>query len=64
MSYNTFAGWKLRGRVVDVGERGQFRNKCGDYMFHKSQTVRVATKEVVVYRTPTGRRVRTETIYY
>jgi hypothetical protein len=49
---------------VDITELATLRNEYGDYMSHKSQTVRVDTKEVVVYLTPTGRRVRTETTYY
>lgn len=36
--YNTFNGWKLRGRVVIAGERGAYRNEYGDYMYHISQT--------------------------
>ena len=39
-SYNTYNGWKLRGRQVMEGERGHFRNKYGDMMFSRDQTVR------------------------
>lgn len=38
MKFNTFNGWKLRGRQVMQGEKGQFRNEYGDYMFARSQT--------------------------
>ena len=37
--YNTFNGWKLRGRVVAVGERGSHRNVYGDMMYSIYQTV-------------------------
>lgn len=38
-SYNTYNGWKLRGRQVMEGERGLFRNEYGDWMFSRDQTV-------------------------
>lgn len=38
-SYNTYNGWKLRGRQVMEGERGIFRNEYGDWMFSRDQTV-------------------------
>lgn len=38
-SYNTYNGWKLRGRQVMEGQRGQFRNEYGDWMFSRDQTV-------------------------
>lgn len=37
--YNTFNGWKLRGRVVEYGSVSHIRNEYGDKMFHVSQTV-------------------------
>jgi hypothetical protein len=54
--YCTFNGWKQRGRVVDFGQRGQFRNEYGDMMFHESQTKIKGTVEVIrVYRDKHGR---------
>ena len=38
-SYNTYNGWKLRGRQVMEGQRGLFRNEYGDWMFSRGQTV-------------------------
>lgn len=38
-TYNTYNGWKLRGRQVMEGQRGQFRNEYGDWMFSRDQTV-------------------------
>ena len=37
-TYNTYNGWKLRGRQVMEGERGLFRNEYGDMMFSLYQT--------------------------
>lgn len=37
--YNTYNGWKLRGRQVMEGQRGLFRNEYGDWMFSLNQTV-------------------------
>lgn len=45
--YQTYNGWKLRGRQVRFGEKGCFRNEYGDYMFHKSQTKSVHDDESV-----------------
>ena len=45
MSHKTFNGWKREGRVVDVGQRGQYRNEYGDMMFHRSQTVPIGGVE-------------------
>lgn len=57
--YNTFNGWKLKGRVVDAGQRGQYRNEYGDFMFHKSQTKPLGPVETItVYRDDRGRFVR------
>lgn len=61
--YNTYNGWKLRGRSVYAGERGAFRNEYGDMMFHKSQTVRTASKKVTIYRDRFGYVVRKEVQY-
>ena len=55
--YSTFNGWKLRGRVVAVGETGSHRNEYGDMLFHKSQTVPKGAT-VTTYYSPTGRRIR------
>lgn len=61
--YNTFNGWKLRGRVVMAGERGTFRNEYGDKMFHKSQTCLIGgTEKITVYRDQFGRFVKQTTI--
>ncbi len=38
-TYNTYNGWKLRGRQVMEGERGRFRNEYGDWVFSRDQTV-------------------------
>lgn len=62
--YNTFNGWKKRGRVVASGERGSHYNEYGDMLFHVSQTVpKGRTKRVEVYYDSYGRRVRTESYY-
>jgi len=54
--YNTFNGWKLRGRVVRCGERGAFRNEYGDMMFHRTQTKKKGKPvEVVVVARPVER---------
>lgn len=64
MRYNTYNGWKLEGRQVEIGEVGQYRNEYGDYMFHKSQTIPRTRKKVTVYRDRFGSVVRKETQYY
>lgn len=57
--YNTFAGWKLRGRTVMAGERGSHRNEYGDYMFHKSQTCLTnGVESITVYRDNRGRFIK------
>lgn len=62
--YKTFNGWKLAGRVVDQGQRGQFRNEYGDFMFHKNQTKLLGGVErITVYRDHRGRFVRSVTQY-
>lgn len=59
--YKTFNGWKIAGRVVAAGERGQFRNEYGDKMFHISQTVGRGSVEIIkVYRDAHGRFIRRE----
>jgi len=59
MSYSTFNGWKLQGRVVKQGERGQYRNEYGDKMFHRSQTTPIGGVErITVYRDSYGRFVK------
>jgi len=59
MSYSTFNGWKLQGRVVKQGERGQYRNEYGDKMFHRSQTKPIGGVErITVYRDNYGRFVK------
>lgn len=62
--YKTFAGWKLIGRVVDKGQKGQYRNEYGDYMFHRSQTKILGPVErITVYRDNRGRFIRSETVF-
>lgn len=62
--YNTFNGWKKRGRVVAAGQRGSFENEYGDKMFHRNQTVAKGPVEVIrVYRDPYGRFIRRETVF-
>lgn len=61
--YNTYNGWKLQGRSVDFGQKGQYRNEYGDMMFHKSQTVRTAIKKLTVYLDRSGRVVSKEVQY-
>jgi hypothetical protein len=57
--FNTFNGWKKRGRVVMQGERGRYENEYGDKMFHKSQTCLVGGVErITVYRDHYGRFVK------
>lgn len=58
--FNTFNGWKLRGRQVKAGEKGQFRNEYGDYMFSKSQTKALYddVEIIVVNRSRDGRFVK------
>lgn len=51
--YSTFNGWKLQGRVVEYGQKSQFRNEYGDKMFHINQTVlRGAPNYPRLYPTP------------
>lgn len=60
--HNTFNGWKLKGRRVMAGEKGQFRNEYGDMMFHKSQTcLKDGIETITVYRDRTGRFVKQTT---
>lgn len=62
--HSTFNGWKLKGRVVMQGERGQFRNKYGDMMFHRSQTTPIGGIErITVYHDTRGRFVK-QTVTY
>lgn len=57
--YKTFNGWKLAGRVVMLGQKGQFRNEYGDMMFHKSQTKLIGNVErITVYRDTRGRFIK------
>ena len=59
MSYNTFNGWKKRGRVVMQGERGQYENEYGDKMFHRSQTTLIGgVEKITVYRDRSGRFIK------
>lgn len=59
MSYNTFNGWKKRGRVVMQGERGQFENEYGDKMFHRGQTTLIGgIEKITVYRDRSGRFIK------
>lgn len=61
--HSTFNGWKLQGRVVMAGERGEFRNEYGDKMFHRRQTCPIGGVErIVVYRDTRGRFVKQTTI--
>lgn len=55
--FQTFNGWKLRGRQVMAGERGAYRNEYGDYMFHKDQTkpLHKDVEILVVYRDKNGK---------
>lgn len=67
MQYSTFNGWKRAGRVVDVGQRGAYRNEYGDVMFHRNQTVPIGgIEKITVYRDTNGRFVKqtTETTLY
>lgn len=57
--YNTFNGWKKRGRVVMQGQRGQYENEYGDKMFHKNQTTMIGGVErITVYRDQRGRFIK------
>ena len=59
MSFNTFNGWKKRGRVVMQGERGQYENEYGDKMFHRSQTTLIGgVEKITVYRDRYGRFIK------
>jgi hypothetical protein len=60
MSYSTFNGWKLRGRVVKHGEKGMFRNEYGDMMFHRNQTKQIVmgVEQITVYRDNYGRFIK------
>ena len=59
MSFNTFNGWKKRGRVVMQGERGQHENEYGDKMFHRSQTTLIGgVEKITVYRDRYGRFIK------
>jgi hypothetical protein len=59
MKYSTFNGWKLQGRVVMQGEKGQFRNEYGDKMFARNQTTPIGGIErITVYRDTRGRFVK------
>lgn len=60
MSYNTYNGWKLRGRQVLAGERGLFRNEYGDYMFSRAQTKPILDdyEVIVIKRDRYGRFVK------
>lgn len=60
--YNTFNGWRLKGRQVMAGERGSHRNEYGDMMFHKSQTcLRNGIETITVYRDSRGRFIKQTT---
>lgn len=60
--YNTFNGWKLKGRRVMAGERGSHRNEYGDYMFHKSQTcLKDGIETITVFRDHKGRFIKQTT---
>lgn len=60
MRFNTYNGWKLRGRQVAGGEKGLFRNEYGDYMFSKAQTIPIYkdVEVIVVKRDRYGRFVK------
>ena len=49
-TYNTYNGWKLRGRQVMEGERGLFRNEYGDMMFSRDQTIKKFSYELILVR--------------
>lgn len=59
MTYNTFNGWKMQGRVVEYGSRSTTRNQYGDKMFHISQTVPRGSSNY-----PIGFRVKYVPVYY
>lgn len=62
--YKTFNGWKQQGRIVDRGQRGDFRNEYGDMMFHESKTVpRGPVERITVYRDTFGRFIK-KTVQY
>lgn len=57
--FNTFNGWKKRGRVVMAGQRGQYENEYGDKMFSKEQTCPIGGVErITVYRDHSGKFVQ------
>lgn len=57
--FNTFNGWKKRGRVVMAGQRGQFENEYGDKMFHRNQTCLIGgVEKITVYRDRNGRFIK------
>lgn len=60
--YNTYNGWKLLGRVVDAGEKGVMRNIYGDFLFHRSQTVKKGRTVTITYDSR-GNRIRRVTEY-
>lgn len=61
--HKTFNGWRLQGRVVMAGERGEFRNEYGDMMFHRRQTTPIGgVEKIVVYRDNRGRFVKQTTV--
>lgn len=63
-NFNTFNGWKLKGRVVEAGQKGQFRNEYGDMMFSKEQTCLMGgVEKITVYRDRSGRFVRQVVVY-
>ena len=60
--YNTFNGWKAKGRSVMAGERSTFKNEYNDSMFHKSQTCLTnGVETITVYRDRQGRFVKQTT---
>ena len=57
--FNTFNGWKKRGRAVMSGERGGYENEYGDKMFHSSQTTPIGgVEKITVYRDRSGKLIK------
>lgn len=60
--FNTFNGWKAKGRVVMAGEKSQYKNQFNDGMFHRSQTcLKNGVETITVYRDKGGRFIRQTT---